>query len=413
MARKTKVITDAAKIDELLTRSVDSIYPTKDNLKKELLSGKQLRVYVGIDPTATYVHLGHATNYFLLKRLHELGHKIIVLIGDFTAMIGDPSDKTAARVRLTKKDVKENLKTFKKQIGKILDFEDKENPIEFQFNSKWLAKLSFEDVAELASHFTVQQMIQRDTFERRLKEQKPLYVHEFFYPLMQGYDSVALEADLEIGGTDQTFNMLAGRTLVSKIQGREKYVLTTTLLENPKTGEKLMSKSQGTGIGLDESPKDMYAKALRLPDEGIIQCFIDCTELPMNEIRAIQNKLALGENPKEAKMRLAFEIVSMFHSKKDAQKAQEEFQSVFAEKEIPTDIKEIHVDDIVELEDVVHEHKLLQSKSEFRRLIQGGGVRDMETGEKILDPKKRILIPLTLKLGKKNFIRIIVRKKKK
>src|SRR6266403_2544048 len=231
------------KIEEVLTRSIDTVYPSKEVVLKALSSGKPLRIYMGIDPTATYVHLGHSTNYIILKRFHELGHKIIVLIGDFTAMIGDPSDKSAARKKLTKEDVENNLKTFKEQIGKILDFSNKENPIEFRFNSEWLAKLTFEDSVALASHFTVQQMIERDTFEKRLKDQKPLYVHEFFYPLMQGYDSVALEADIEIGGTDQTFNMLAGRTLVKTYKQREKFVISTTLLENPVTGEKLMSKS--------------------------------------------------------------------------------------------------------------------------------------------------------------------------
>ncbi len=279
-----KISTNKEKLQEVLTRSIDTIYPSRQALESLLNSGKQLRIYMGIDPTATYAHLGHATNYIILKRLHDLGHKIIVLIGDFTAMIGDPSDKNSARKRLTKEEVKENIKTFKKQIGQILDFNDKKNPIEFEFNSKWLAKLSFADAVELASHFTVQRMLERDNFEKRLKEQKPLYVHEFFYPLMQGYDSVALKADVEIGGTDQTFNMLAGRTLVKAYQNREKIVVTTTLLENPVTGEKLMSKSLGTGIGLDENATDMFGKTMALPDEAIIQCFIDCTYLSMEEI---------------------------------------------------------------------------------------------------------------------------------
>ena len=250
------------KINEVLTRSISVVYPNKESLKEVLLSGKILRIYMGIDPTATYAHIGHATNYIVLKRFHELGHKIIILIGDFTAMIGDPSDKNAARKRLSKEEVLENLKTFKEQIGKIIDFEDKKNPVEFRFNSEWLSKLTFEEGIELASHFTVQQMIERDIFQKRIKENKPLYVHEFFYPLMQGYDSVALNVDMEVGGTDQTFNMLAGRILVKAYQKREKFVITTTLLEHPVTGEKLMSKSLGTGVGLDEPPNQMFGKVM-------------------------------------------------------------------------------------------------------------------------------------------------------
>ena len=217
-----RVDTDEKKIDELLSRSVDTVYPTKESLKSLLLSGKRISVYTGIDPTADYVHLGHSTNFLILEKLHKLGHKITVLVGDFTAMIGDPSDKTAARVQLSRDEILENLKSFKEQIGKILDFKNKENPIDFKFNSEWLSGLNFEKLIELAANFTVQQMLERDMFKKRIQENKPLFVHEFFYPLMQGYDSVALGVDLEIGGTDQTFNMLAGQDTGKKIsQPRE------------------------------------------------------------------------------------------------------------------------------------------------------------------------------------------------
>ncbi len=387
---------------------MDSVFPSKGALTKELLSGRQLRVYVGIDPTAPYVHLGHSTNFFLLKRLHALGHKIIVLIGDFTAMIGDPSDKTAARSRLTRQEVIKNLRTYKQQIGKILDFSDKKNPILFEFNSRWLSKLTFSDLADIASNFTVQQMIQRDAFQRRLRENKPLYVHEFFYPLMQGYDSVALTADVEIGGTDQTFNMLAGRTLAEKMQGRQKFVITTTLLEDPVTGEKMMSKSRGTGIGMSDEPKDMYAKVMRLPDAGLRQCFIDCTELSLSDI---ENVLKLP--PREAKMRLAYEIVTLYHSEADARKAQEVFVSVFSNKELPEDIQETSVTGNATLEDVLIREGMAPSKSEIRRLVEGGGLKNMETGEKINDPKVLISKPLIIKIGKKKFLKIVFKMKKK
>jgi len=409
MEKSKKIKTsDLSLIDEVLSRSVDSVFPSKEKLKKELLSGRQMRVYVGIDPTAPYVHLGHATNFFLLKRLHKLGHKIIVLVGDFTAMIGDPSDKNAARIRLTKSEVKKNLKTYKEQIGKILNFEDKKNPIEFKFNSRWLSKLTFTDLADIASNFTVQQMIQRDAFERRLRENKPLYVHEFFYPLMQGYDSVALGADIEIGGTDQTFNMLAGRTLVEKMQEREKFVITTTLLEDPITGEKMMSKSRGTGIGMNDVPQEMYAKVMRLPDSGLLQCFIDCTELTKEEIAHI-----LKNPPRESKMRLAHEIVKIYHSEKEATKAQEEFVRVFSNKDIPRILPKVELAGKETLENILIKEGVVSSKSEIRRLVESGGLKDMQTGEKIQDPKIVVSGSLILKIGKKRFLKIVTRTQKK
>ena len=397
------------KINELLTRSIDVIYPSVDELRAKLKSGKKLRVYMGIDPTATYVHLGHATNYIILKRFHDLGHKIIVLIGDFTAMIGDPSDKSSTRIRLDEKQVKENLKTFKAQIGNILNFSDKKNPIELRFNSKWLSKLTFKDSIELASNFTVQRMLERDIFERRIKEEKPLYVHEFFYPLMQGYDSVALGADVEIGGTDQTFNMLAGRTLVKKYQNREKFVICTTLLENPVTGEKLMSKSLGTGIAVNENPKDMYGKVMRLPDEAIVQVFIDCTYQSMEEIKRLKKELINGRNPKEIKELLAYEIVKMYHGSVMAKKEQENFRKVFSDKLMPEDAKEYTFPDGALLSQVVMKVSGA-SGSEARRLINQGAV-SIEGG-KITNFKTVIgkeFNSRIIRVGKKAFGKLIIK----
>ncbi|MBU1146164.1 tyrosine--tRNA ligase [Patescibacteria group bacterium] len=403
-----KINTDEKKIQEILTRSVDTIYPNRKKFEEMLKSGKQLRVYMGIDPTATYVHLGHATNYIILKRLHGLGHKMIVLIGDFTAMIGDPSDKGAARKRLTRADVENNLKTFKKQIGKILDFSDKKNPIELRFNSDWLANLNFEKLIDIASNFTVQRMLERDIFEKRIKEKKPLYVHEFFYPLMQGYDSVALEADVEIGGTDQTFNMLAGRQLVAAYQKREKIVMTTTLLENPVTGEKLMSKSLGTGIGLDENPDEMYGKTMALPDEAIVQVFIDCTYLPMEEIKEMEEQLKKGTNPRDLKMRLAREIVMLYHSADDARKAEENFVKIFQKKEAPEEVVEVKIKNReTNILDLLVETKLAASKGEARRLVEQGGVK---VGDQIISDINAVVeIPadgVLVQKGKRHFIKV-------
>lgn len=410
-----ETIKDKQLINEILTRSVDSIYPSKEALKNMLLSGRQLRIYMGIDPTAPHVHLGHSTNYLILGRLHKLGHKIIVLVGDFTAMIGDPSDKSSARAQLKRTDIEANLKTFKDQISQILDFSDKNNAIEFDFNSKWLSKLSFEDAVDLASNFTVQQMIERDTFQKRLKEGKPLHVHEFFYPLMQGYDSVALDVDLEIGGTDQTFNMLAGRTLLKRYKDKEKCVMTTTLLVNPRTGEKLMSKSLGTGIWLDDAPNEMFGKVMALPDEGIIQCFIDCTRLSMDEVLEIEKQLKAGVNPRDVKIKLAKELVTMYHSKVDAEQAERYFYNQFQSKDVSKlEYQEIELSSLglgssnVNLAELLVALGARSSKGEAKRLIEQGGVT--VGGEKILDPHyilKNFSPPLLIRAGTRGFYKVI------
>ena len=400
------ISTDSKQIEEILSRSVDTIYPTADALRKKLQSGKQLRIYVGIDPTATYVHIGHSTNYLILERFHSLGHKIIVLVGDFTAMIGDPSDKTSMRIQLTNEQVQENFKTFKKQIGKILDFNSKDNPIEFRFNSEWLAGLTFTDAVELASNFTVQQMIERDAFQKRMSGNKPLFVHEFFYPLMQGYDSVMLDVDLEIGGTDQTFNMLAGRTLLKRYKDKEKCVMTTTLLVNPKTNEKLMSKSLGTGVGLDSNADEMFGKTMALPDEGILQCFIDCTRLSMQEVGLIKNQLADGVNPKDIKLKLAKEIVAMYHSKQAAEDATDAWTKQFSNRETPDHIEDFNVStDIVTWADLLVAANLASSKSDARRLVGQGAVK--LNGNKVNIETLDFQSGDILKTGKRNYIRLV------
>lgn len=367
--------TDEKKIEEVLSRSIAEIYPSRSELKKALQSGKRLSFYVGIDPTADYVHLGHSTNYLLMERLHKMGHRIIVLVGDFTAMIGDPSDKTSMRVQLSADQVKVNLQTFKEQIGKILDFDNQENPIEFKFNSEWLSKLTFEDSVELASNFTVQQMLERDAFQKRVTQQKPLFVHEFFYPLMQGYDSVAMDVDAEIGGTDQTFNMLAGRTLLKRYKNKEKFVIATTLLENPETGEKLMSKSLGTGVGLNESAKDMFFKTMQLADAGIVQCFIDCTRIDMDDIETIKQELQAGANPRDIKMKLAHEVVAMYHGTDQAKKAQEDWISEVSKKQVGTNIQSVSITSDADILQVLIDLGIGGSRSKVRKLFDEGAVR--------------------------------------
>jgi len=394
--------------NELLTRAIDTIYPSKSALEKVLASNKKLRIYTGIDPTADYVHLGHATNYLLLRRFHALGHKIIVLVGDFTAMVGDPSDKSAARKQLTASEIKQNLKTFKEQIGKILDFEDTKNPIEFVFNSKWLSKLSFNDLMDLASNFTVQQMIERDNFSKRIAQNKPVYIHELFYPLMQGYDSVALEADVEIGGTDQTFNMLAGRTLVKRFQNREKFVITTKLLENPLTGEKLMSKSLGTGISIKEPASEMYGKVMRLPDQAIVECFIGCTEVPMDVIKSVAKDISMGANPRDTKASLAREIVRIYHGEEAAKVAEQAFNDQFRDKKQPTDIPRYNAKKGTDFVDIVIGSGLASSKSDFRRLVMQAGIKH---NNKVVMPDVEITVKDgdIIQVGKRRFVKLRVR----
>ncbi len=402
------ISTDKEKIEEILSRSIDSVYPSKDAMRELLLSGKRINAYVGIDPTADYVHLGHSTNYLFLEKLHKLGHRIIVLVGDFTAMIGDPSDKTAARISLSKEQVLKNLQSFKEQIGKILDFSHTENPIEFKFNSEWLSRLDFEKIVELGSNFTVQQMLERDMFEKRLKENKPLFVHEFFYPLMQGYDSVALDVDLEIGGTDQTFNMLAGRTLVKRYLNKEKFVVTTTLLTNPVTGEKLMSKSLGTGVALNDSAENMFGKIMALADEGVVQMFVDCTRVSMTEIEEIKRRLNGDGNPKNIKLELASEIVGMYHGREAGKVARTNWERTFSKGELPESMPNLVLEKNKSLVDLLIENNIVSSKNDWHRLVKEGAVRDQHEA-KISDqhfvPEKTTV----LKIGKKRFARIVVR----
>ncbi|MFH2232337.1 MAG: tyrosine--tRNA ligase, partial [Patescibacteria group bacterium] len=313
-----KISTDKKAIDSFLTRAVENVYPSPEELKKTLLKGKQISIYLGIDPTGPNLHLGHLIPMRKLAELQQLGHKIILLIGDFTAMIGDPTDKKATRQPLTRKQVLANCKSYKEQASKILDFSGS-NPVELKFNSEWLAKMTFEDVLELAAHFTVQQMIQRDMFKKRVQEDKPIAITEFMYPLMQGYDSVVMDVDMEVGGNDQTFNMMAGRHLMRTMSDKEKFVLTTKLLVDP-TGTK-MGKTEGNMISMSDSSEDMYGKVMSWSDGMIAQGFELLTDIPMKEIADMEKSMKKGENPVMFKRQLARKVVSEFVSEAEAEKA--------------------------------------------------------------------------------------------
>ena len=298
-------------IDYLLGRNVVDVLP-REGLERRLRNGEKLRIYLGVDPTSPSIHIGHAIALRKLRNFQRLGHKVIFLIGDFTGRIGDPADKSAMRQQLTSEEVSHNAASYVEQAGRILDIESPTNPIEVRYNADWWDKMHARDMIELAANFTAQQMIQRDMFQKRLQENKPIGLHEFLYPLLQGYDSVALNTDIEIGGTDQTFNMLAGRTLVAALQGREKYVITGRMLEG--TDGRKMSKSFNNTVGITDPPFDMYGKLMSLRDELIRDYFELCTDASDGELSEISDRLQAGVNPMDLKKRLAFDVVEIYHA---------------------------------------------------------------------------------------------------
>jgi len=396
------------KIEELLSRAIDQIYPSKEALREALLSGKKLRVYFGVDPTAPSLHLDHGTSLFILKRFQDLGHEVIFLVGDFTAQIGDPSGKISPRRQLSKKEIEFNIRNYKKQAGKILDFTSHRNPAKIVFNGSWWKKMSFEDFLGIMAKFTVSKLQVRDMFQERIKQGKEIYLHEFIYPLLQGYDSVALRADIELGGSDQTFNMLIGRDLCRLYLNREKFVITKKLLEDPRTGKILMSKSEGRYIALDTSAKDMYGKIMALPDEVIIPCFEHWTNINLNEIRILEDKLKKKEiNPMAVKARLAYEVTAFYCGKLEAKKAAQEFKQVFSKKELPSLIPIMSFPRRpILLPDLLVKTKLASSKSEARRLIAQKGVK---INGKTVGNWQETVLPkggMVIQVGKRRFVKI-------
>lgn len=355
------------KVDEILNRGTENVYPDKESLRKVLLSGKKIKLYCGFDPNAPTLHLGHGIAIRRLAKFQELGHHVIFLFGDFTGQIGDP-DKLSVRQQITHEQVLENLKGWKKQIKNLIDIDK----IEFKFNSKWLGKLNFADIINIAQNFTVQQMIARDMFQERLKEERPIYLHEFFYPLMQAYDSVEMDVDLELGGNDQTFNMLAGRTLMKAMKGKDKFVLTTKLLSDP-SGKK-MGKSEGNMITLSDEPKDIYGKVMSWSDEMILPALEILTDTPQEEIAQIEKEIKAGQNPKKFKMLLAYRVVEIYCGKDKAIFAEESFKQIFEEGLNPENIPAFKIKERNIIEILVAT-KLAESKSQARRLIKEGGVK--------------------------------------
>ena len=391
------ISTDIKKINELLDRgTIVDILPTKKEFKERLLSGEKLRFYIGFDATAPTLHLSHAKNLMLLEKFRNLGHEVIVLFGDFTAMIGDPTDRDSKRKQLSKEDVLNNFKVWKKLIKPLMDFETKENPAQIKFNSTWLSKFSFEEVLELASSLTVNQLLERNMFKKRMSNQKAIYLHEFLYPMLQGYDSVAMDVDVELCGTDQTFNALVGRSFQKKFNSKEKFVVAVTLMEDPKTGQ-LMSKSNGTGVFLHESPEIMFGQIMAQTDEMIPILFINNTYLEKKEI----NNIIKETGPRNSKLRVSYEIVKIFHGEQVAKQAQESWVNQFSNKQIPTNIPEI-----ILLENIIETLAIGtgDSKTQIRRSLNEGAVRrnDLKLDEETILNTEDII-----QIGKKRWFKII------
>lgn len=389
--------------DVLLNKGVADILPSRGFLEKELASGRKLSIYAGFDPTGPTLHIGHTIQLRKLRHFQDLGHQIIFLVGDFTARIGDPTDKTSARKQLTEKEIKTNLKMYKKQACKFIRFSGK-NAAKIKFNNDWLGKMKFADVLQLASQMTVGQMLERDMFAKRIEEEKPIYIHEFMYPLMQGYDSVAMNVDGEIGGNDQLFNMMAGRTLLKQLKNKEKFVITTKLLED-NTGKK-MGKSEGNMVSLLDSPEQMYGKIMSWTDGLIVPGFELCTDYTSLQVQNVADELATGINPRDLKMRLAFEVTKISYDEKKAVAAEEAFVATFQKREAHESIAEIAGKGRT-LEAVIIEEKIVSSKSELRRLIEANAVTNFETKSVItIEESKEVAKEGVYKIGKSRIIRI-------
>ncbi len=404
-----KVNADKQAVSEVLTRGVENIYPSRLALEKKLLSGERLRLYCGYDATAPSLHIGNTLALNKLAQFQALGHEVIFLIGDFTTMIGDPTDKKQVRRQRSRAEALANAKNYQKQAAAYLDFKGP-NAAKLKYNSAWNDQLNFKDLIGLASHFTVQQMIQRDMFQERLKAARPIYLHEFLYPLTQAYDSLMLDVDIEVGGNDQTFNMLCGRELLKVLKNKEKFVLTLKLLTDEK-GEK-MGKTEGNVIFLDENPQDMYGQIMSWPDNLIVTAFELGTKVSTAEIASIAASLKKGEdNPRDWKMKLAWEITKINHGLAAADKAQAHFVRVIQKKELPMEMDELAVArSAASLEELLSllVPRLFASKSEARRLLKEGGIKI--NGAVVKDSHKKYKIGppgLVLQRGKKSFLRLI------
>lgn len=373
----------------------------KESLKEKLLSGRRLRIKLGIDPTSRNIHLGRAVTLRKLRDFQKLGHQIVFLIGDFTAQIGDPSDKLSKRPMLTEEAIQENMRTYLGQVSKILDM----SSVEVVYNSKWLKKLGFAEICKLAESFSVQQMSARRNFSERFEKGEEVSLREFMYPLMQGYDSVAINSDVEIGGFDQLFNLKAGRIIQKYYNKPEQDVITTQMLDG--TDGRKMSSSWGNVISLNDSPKEMFGKILSLKDELITKYFLLTTDVSIDQINQIESRIKSGDlNPKDAKVLLAKEIINLYHPKGEAEKAEQDFIRTFKEKGIPEDVQQATVTKGALLVDVLLANGLVESKSDFRRLLDEGAIKNAETGDVLKKPDYAIEHNQVFKVGKRRFLKV-------
>ncbi len=389
------------KINDVLIKGVEQILPNKQSLA-DLMKKRKIRLYFGIDPTSPNIHIGHAVPLRKLKQFQDLGHEVILLFGTFTAQIGDPSGRDKKRKQLTLAQVEKNIATYEKQASKILDI----SRIKIKQNNDWLSKLKFDELIKIVSNFTIARLLERDMFQKRIEKKQEIWANELLYPLMQGYDSVAMDVDLEIGGTDQLFNMLAGRKLQKIFNNKEKFILTLPMLFGLDGRE--MSKTYGNFINLTDKPDDMFGKVMSLKDELIVHYFELCTDVTMSEIKKMDKNLKTKKvNPKDLKVKLAKEIVKIYYNQSVAGNAEKEFNRVFKEKKLPSDIREVKMTkkeiDILEL---LMQTELVLSKSEAKRLIEQRAVKIdgvvEQDWKKVVSLRKGMII----KVGKRRFVKI-------
>ncbi|WP_294341807.1 tyrosine--tRNA ligase [uncultured Clostridium sp.] len=394
-------------IDEemkIILKGVDEVINAdalKEKIRKSKEKNKPLIVKLGLDPSAPDIHLGHTVVLRKMKQLQDLGHKVVIVIGDFTGRIGDPTGKAKGRKALSKEEVLENAKTYEKQIFKVLD----KDKTEIRFNSSWLSKLNFEDIIKLASTITVARMLEREDFKKRYEKGIPISIHEFFYPLMQGYDSLELDADIEVGGTDQRFNVLMGRML-QKEYGKEPQVTLFMPLLEGLDGKNKMSKSLGNYIGIDEEPNVIYEKTMQLPDNMIIKYFNLVTDVHPDKIYELKKALDNGEvNPRDIKMRLSKEIVRLYYGEEEAERAENRFKLVFQKGAIPDDIETFLLSENSDIISLLVSKDIVKSKNEFRRLLNQGAIKINGIKVKSIDDIS-FEEDIVIEIGKKRFIKI-------
>lgn len=385
-----------------LKRGVEEVLSEADLIEK-LKENRPLKIKLGADPTAPDIHLGHTVVLNKLRQFQQLGHEVYFLIGDFTGMVGDPSGKNTTRPPLTREDVLANAETYKQQIFKILD----PQKTKIVFNSEWLGQLGTEGMIRLASNYTVARMLERDDFKKRFSNNQPIAIHEFIYPLLQGHDSVALQADVELGGTDQKFNLLVGRELQKSAGQKPQVAITLPLLEG-LDGEKKMSKSLGNYIGISEAPDDMFGKVMSISDELMWRWYDLLSFRPLSEIAELKAEVENGRNPRDVKVLLAKEIIARFHSEADADAAEQTFINRFQKGAMPDEMPEFEFEGEIGLANLLKEARLVASTSEANRMVQQGGVKI--NGEKVDDAKRVITASSAVyQVGKRKFAKVIVK----